>query len=178
MRRLTVDRRAASSPIGAAACQLASVPRGQATRSNNRRCAQPPVNRYAAFGHPVYRGEVGPVSWIPPTGTPISHPRKSPCLTLQALGARCCSSEHCAPGSAEPAGMGAGQPGPMIFLSCFVLSRRSCLMPSIFGAPAQSELPRVRTELRHRRVAGAWGGRRTRGSSKPASGQFSRAPCS
>ena len=75
---------------------------------NKRRCSQWPVRRFASFGHPVHRGEVEPVSRLLPTRTPIGHRKKSPCLTLQALGAMCWLSEHCAPGSAEPAGMGSG----------------------------------------------------------------------
>ena len=63
---------------------------------------QPPVRRFAAFGHQVHREEVEPVSRILPTGAPISHPGKNPCLTFQTPGAKCCSSEHRAPGNRAP----------------------------------------------------------------------------
>ncbi len=54
-----------------------------------------------------------PLLCILPTETPISHSGQSPRLKLKASGATCRSSEHYAPVSAVPAGMGSGQPGPM-----------------------------------------------------------------
>ena len=81
--------------------------------ARNRRCtgSLPAAIRSIAGRLSLYRGSSRPEL------QPVT-PGRAPCLTLQAPGAMYCSSEHCAPGSAEPAAMGPGYPGPMFLSWC------------------------------------------------------------
>ena len=84
--------------------------------------------------HQVHNGEVEPVSWILPTGTPIFHPGESPLLDVPGSRYHVLLNRALCSGVGRAGRHGVRVTGPHVFLSEFVLSTRPCLMPTSFGA--------------------------------------------